>query len=959
MIIYWPSGGSQNETFQGRLHSLSGSAAAVIVSLTSLVEASILLAGLLATLAGVAGLWLVSVRRQVRRRTAELDKEQENLHATIESIPEPLIELTATGEILAIHSAQRGIFHLPENPACRSHLADVLSPASAAAMMAALKAAETAADGRSPRRQIEVPGPDGSDWFELSITRREPLSRDPPRYLMLCREITEHKRDEARILRLNRLYATLSASNHVVASARDPEAMLGEICRLAVTSGEMRQAWAGMIEPDTRLIRPVAWFGDGSGYLEGLAISLDPDDPKGQGPFAVALRENRPFWVNDFMADPSLMPWQEQARAYAWGAAAVLPLHRDGVVIGGLAIYAGQSDRFDVNSQQLLLDMVCDIDAAFDRLSLEATREALEAAIKASEVKFREITESTHEVIWSLDPESLGYLYVSPSVERLLGFTAEEVMARPFGSAFRMEDAEQLKRKLSHELADFCAGLQSSDIVSTRENELLAKDGSMIWAESVTKLVRNPRTARVELHGVTRDITERKFAKEQIERLAFFNPLTGLANRTLLHDRIRNGLDLAKRSSLPLALLCLDLDNFKRVNDNLGHAMGDRVLLEVSRRLKANLGDADTLAHTSGDEFAVVLPDSDTTSTLAMAERLRQSVAQPCRLDAEPLFLTASVGIALFPGDGTTMEALMRNANTALHQAKLAGRNAIDYFTPSVQERSSRDLRLTNALHQAIERQEFSLLYQPQLELSSQRVFGAEALIRWTHRDLGPIAPTEFIPLAEASGLIVPIGAWALGRALKEANAWTAFGLPTLTVSVNISAAQFDKEDLVGMVIDQVNAEGFPPDRLELELTESVTLENPERALAQMARLHAEGIRLAIDDFGTGYSSLSYLKRIRAHRLKIDQSFIRDLVTNEDDQAIVATIVSLARSMGLRTIAEGVETPEQLALLRGLGCDEIQGYVLSKPLPQAAFVQFMKDQIPFSMPLPCSGEQIT
>jgi diguanylate cyclase (GGDEF)-like protein/PAS domain S-box-containing protein len=917
-----------------------------------------LVVGLILASGGVVTLWTASLRRQVGRRTQALQRDREDLSAIIHSIPDPLIEISASGEILAIHSAQRGLFHLPENPDVRPHLEDVLSPAAATTMLQALALADASVDGRSPRRQIEMAKPGGVNWFELSIARKEQENRNDPRYLMLCRDITERKGYEAGILRLNQLYATLSACNKVVARVRDPSEMLAQICRLAVTSGEMRLAWVGMIEPSSRRIRPAAWFGDDSAYLDGLEISLDPEDPKGQGPFASALRDNHPFWISDFMTDSSCVPWHERARPYGWGAAAFLPLHRDGVVIGGLGIYANETDRFDVKSQQLLLDLVGGIDVALDRLSLEATREALEDAVKVSEEKFREITESTHEVIWSLDPETLRYLYVSPSVLRLQGFTVEEVMARPFGEAFGGEAAERLKGQISQDLAQFSAGLRSSDVVSIDEAELLCKDGSRVWTESVSKMVRNKRTDRVELHGVTRDITERKFAKEQIERLAYFDPLTGLANRTLLQDRIRHGLDLARRSNLPLALLVLDLDNFKQVNDNLGHAIGDRVLLEMAKRLKANLADGDTLAHTSGDEFVVVLPDSDTTATLAMTERLRNSVAKAFSLGAEPLFLTASVGIANFPDDGITPEQLMGNANMALHQAKLAGRNGLQFFTPSVQETSIRALRLTNALHQAIQRGELRVEYQAQLDLSSNLIFGAEALIRWTHPDLGPVLPSEFIPLAEMCGLIFPVSQWVMCCALRDAHSWTDMGSTPLTVSVNISAAQFDHGDLIQMVIEQLQAEGFPPDRLELELTESVTLTDPEKALAQMEQIYAHGIRLAIDDFGTGYSSLSYLKRIRAHRLKIDQSFIRDLVASEDDRAIVVTIINLARSMGMRTLAEGVETLEQLALLRALGCDEIQGYLLSRPLPQMAFLEFLKTPVPFTLLEANSVEQI-
>ena len=421
----------------------------MIVRLPGGQETSVLVASVLAVV-GLIAIWMASVQVVVRRRTAELHRVQMDLNATINSIPDPLVELSAAGEILAIHSAHRGLFHLPEQCEVLSRLEDVLSPAAAATMMAALALADASADGRSPRQQIEVAKPGGVDWFELSIARREPPNGDGPRYLMLCRDITERKRKEAGILRLNRLYATLSASNKVVASVRDASEMLRQICRLAVISGEMRLAWVGMIEPHTRRIRPMAWFGKDSAYLDDLEISLDPEDPMGQGPFAMALRQNHPFWVNDFMTDASLVPWHAQALPYAWGAAAFLPLHRDGVVIGGLGIYASETDRFDVKSQQLLLDMVGDIDVALDRLSLESAREALDDAVKVSEKKFLEITESTHEVIWSLDPETLRFLYISPSVQRLLGFTAEEVMARPFEDALHAEVAEQLKRQIGH-----------------------------------------------------------------------------------------------------------------------------------------------------------------------------------------------------------------------------------------------------------------------------------------------------------------------------------------------------------------------------------------------------------------------------------------------------------------------------------------------------------------------------
>jgi diguanylate cyclase (GGDEF)-like protein/PAS domain S-box-containing protein len=907
-------------------------------------EGAVLLVGILAVV-GLIALWQSTLGRLVRQQTSELSQAQENLNVTISSIPDPLIELSPEGEILSIHSAERGLFHLPEPRIGPTHLRDVLSAGSASTMVEAL--AEAVAKGRSNGRQLEIVDSGASSWFEVSIARRKPQNGEPPSYLMLCRDITERKRNEAKILRLNRLYATLSAANEAAARVETPEQLLEESCRLAVTSGEMRLAWVGMIEPQSNLIKPEAWFGEDIAYVQELSLGLTPYDAKGSSPFAMALREDHPVWINDFMADPLLMPWHELARPYGWGAAAYLPLHRDHVVIGGLAIYAGESDIFDSSSQQLLLDLVGDIDKALDRFSLLAARKTLEDAIKASEEKFRQITESTHEVIWSLDAETLHYLYVSPSVQRLRGYTVAEVMEQRFEEAFTPAVARGVQKQIRMELAEFKSGLRSSDLISTNEHEQLVKDGLTIWTEMVTRLVLNPVTGRVEVHGVTRDITDRKFALEQIERLSYFDPLTGLANRTLVQNQIMDGIKVAKHSNHPLALLVLDLDNFRFVNDNFGHEMGDRVLMEVALRLKANLTDMGTVAHTGGDEFVVVLPDSSASNAVAVAEQLRQLIAQPYNIGTETAFLSASVGIAIYPVDGTTQGLLMTHANAALHQIKLAGRNDVKVFSHTDQVQSARKVRIINAMHQALEREEFNLVYQPQLELSSNMIFGAEALIRWIPKDqdLGSISPAEFIPLAESSGLIIPIGDWVMRRAIKDAHSWTEHGLPPLTVSVNVSAVQFEHVDLANTVIRTVQAEGLPPNRLEVELTESVTLEDPEKALVHMQRLSALGIQLAIDDFGTGYSSLSYLKRIRAHRLKIDQSFIRNLVDDEDDRAIVVTIINLARSMNLRTIAEGVETLEQLAVLRSLGCDEIQGFLLSRPLPQEAFLEFVKNPV--------------
>ncbi|MBW4530194.1 MAG: EAL domain-containing protein [Aphanothece saxicola GSE-SYN-MK-01-06B] len=891
--------------------------------------------------AGLIALWSASLKLEVRRRTRDLAEARDVLSSTIEAIPDPLIELSADGQILAVHSPRHNLLIQPAEDQVNRPVSEVLPEPAATVVKEAL--AEAGSEGFSQGREIELPLPSGPAWFELSVSQRTLPAHGQPRFLLLSRDITARKQDARRIERLNRLYTALSRSNQAMARLEDGTVLLQEICQIAVTFGEMKMAWAGLVNPVGQDLQAVAWAGTGTEYLNDLRISIDPDVPYGQGPMGRALREDQPQWCQNFLNDPSLAPWQERARLYGWGAVASLPLHREGVVIGGLALYHPDVNGFDEPSQQLLLEMARDIDLALNRLSSLAIQRRLEKEVVASEAKYRELTESVHDVIWTLDPETMRYLYVSPSVKRLRGYSPEEVIARPFSASMQPGSGQRLEEQIRAELEEFKQGLRSSEIVSVDEVEQPCRDGSSVWTEVVTTLIRNVGTGRIEMHGVTRDITERKFANEQIKRLAYSDQLTGLANRVMLRDRFRNALTLAQKQGGHLALLNLNLDHFQTVNDSLGHSVGDQLLVEIARRLEGELRPGDTLSRSGGDEFLLLLPDTDADAALELVRRLLQAVEKPCLVHGETLFTTASIGIALYPEDGSTMATLMSNADAAMHQVKQDSRNGFQFFTPSVQQRISRQLRLSNALHKALKGNEFKLLYQPQIELLTNRIIGAEALLRWDSAELGSVSPGEFVSVAEANGLVVPIGDWVLRQALRDARTWVRPAgqddAPPLTVSVNISAVQFRNSDLASRILTILAEEQLPPSRLELELTESVTLDDPEKALLLMDRLFREGIQIAIDDFGTGYSSLSYLKRIRAHKLKIDQSFVRGLATDRDDHAIVLTIINLARTLGLRTIAEGVETPEQMELLRRAGCDEIQGYWIGKPMTSEAFRQ--------------------
>jgi diguanylate cyclase (GGDEF)-like protein/PAS domain S-box-containing protein len=476
------------------------------------------------------------------------------------------------------------------------------------------------------------------------------------------------------------------------------------------------------------------------------------------------------------------------------------------------------------------------------------------------------------------------------------------------------------------------------------EARIRGADGSYRWMSVRGKAVERDSNGRAtRMLGVRIDVTDKKLAEEHIEHLAHYDTLTGLPNRTLLSERIAASIASARSQQGQLALLVLDIDKLKNINDTFGQTIGDELLVEFGKRIESLAAEGDSVGRVDSDTFVMMVSGAKSTQASRKAQRLFDTLSIPFRIRGLELSVSAAVGIALFPTHGADFEALLKCGNTAMHRAKQNGRNQYVFFAEDMQARSSRNQQLEIALGHAIERGELQLHYQPQVSLSDGRLTGAEALLRWNNPELGSVSPAEFIPIIEDSGQIVQIGTWALRTAATQLSQWRVRGLLRFSMAVNLSSAQFRHPNLAGLIGKILHETSLEAGSLYLELTERVAMDDPLGAIAIMSELHDLGVRIAIDDFGTGYSSLSYLKRFRAHKLKIDQSFVRDLAHDPDDQAIVKAIINLAGSLGIETIAEGVETLPQLDFLQKHGCQEAQGFYFSQPLPADQFTAFLRD----------------
>jgi diguanylate cyclase (GGDEF)-like protein len=565
---------------------------------------------------------------------------------------------------------------------------------------------------------------------------------------------------------------------------------------------------------------------------------------------------------------------------------------------------------------------------------LEATQEGLarrNEQLDTARRRFQELVDGIDGVVWEATLPDFHFTYVSGNAAAITGYGADQWVEDPHFWRDKLctgPAGKQLEPALV---------IGGPGLLKPIEHHILAPDGREIWLRSNIMLA-DTSAERMHVRGVTIDITSQKQSEQELFQAIHVDALTKLPNRHALVESAGHALALAQHNGSLVAIVLIDIDNFNTLNDSLGHEPGDAVLVQVAERLQRCLGPTDMLARMGGDEFAIVMEDVDRVALKVehLAERIKASFKRKIPVEGRELYLTVSMGIALFPQDGLDYQALVRNADTALYRAKAAGRNGWQFFDSSMARQVEHRLDMETALRQAIEHEEFRLNYQPQLSLQDGNIVGAEALVRWERPGVGRVPTQEFIDLAEESGFIVALGNWVLRTACHQAVAWDQAGLP-LRIAVNVSVVQLRQPDFVDQVRYALELSGLPPHRLELEITEGAFIADILATLEKLHQIKAMGVELAVDDFGTGYSSLSYLKQMPVDRLKIDQSFVRDIPQDADDCAIVRAILAMASNLNLQVIAEGVETEAQLDFLRAEGCQEIQGYFLSRPLSPEKF----------------------
>jgi diguanylate cyclase (GGDEF)-like protein/PAS domain S-box-containing protein len=749
-------------------------------------------------------------------------------------------------------------------------------------------------------------------------------------------EISESK---AVVERLGRLYAALSETNKAIVHITHQQALFEAVCRIAVERGGFTLAWVGLLNQETDQIELAASHGGEPGWFPALT-PLTIRKPL-RTPVEIALGEKRTFLSNNLLDEPALESIRDIITSSGLQSAASCLIGRDGEPIGALTLYSNEPDFFDRHLTDLVHEMAADISFALENYRKEAHRKETEEKLRISEESnrlSRRALEASANGIMITDnssPEN-PIIYVNPAFEYMTGYSHDEAIGR---NPWFLVGDDRDQRGLA-EITTAVQTLEHADALLRSYR----KDGSPFWIEATIAPVLDETGAATHFVGIMNDVTERKEYEEQLERQYSEDQLTGLASRNLLKDRTEQAITFAQHNNRHAALLFVDLDQFKRINDSLGRKAGDSILLDVASRLNERIDKRHTVSRISSDEFVVLLTDlANQQGAGKVANDIMTVFDEPFTIMDRQVKISASIGISTYPDGGENFDALLRNADIAMYRAKQSNTDTVRFYTDDMNVAAIQKLDLESRLRKAIENDEMELHYQPIVDLQTGAMVAAEALVRWRDGEDHLLEPNDFIPLAEETGLIVPLGRWVLYKACEDARTWQDAGV-SASLAVNLSARQFGDTGLFDHIQDAIARSGLKPASLHVEITESILMTHAERATRILTQLRDLGLGVAIDDFGTGYSSLAYLRQFPIDQLKIDRSFIHAAIEHSDSAAIVNGIVSIARGLRLQSIAEGVDRVEQRDFLARTGCQLAQGYLFSHPLPLQAFLDWSHQQ---------------
>jgi len=853
----------------------------------------------------------------IEKPYVELLAAQSQQQATLDTLPDLLFEVNEQGVYLAVFASDTKKLAAPQHQLVGRNLSDFLPAEAAATCLAAI--AEAKASGHSRGKRIELLLPQGAAHFELSVARKLLRDGSGHSYLVLSRDVTEAVLVERRrlldaelneaIIDLERQADTLPEADFLRAGIEHAERLTHSVI-----------SFIHFVHEDQETIELVTW--SKATLAHYCTATFDSHYPVSKaGIWAEAMRQMRPVVFNDYAT-------ALDKRGLPPGHAALqrlisLPVIQAGKVrmLLGVGNKPTEYTERDVEVLQKLADATW----------YQAQQRRHQAVIhRLSEA----LDQSPNPVV--ITDAHATIQYVNHAFTQVTGYEAREVL----GKNPRLLQSGQTPEATYLDLWKHLGQGEPwrGEFINQRKDGQPYTETALIYPvhdrfEQVTHFVAHKE-----------DITAKKAAEQRILAMSQVDALTGLLNKKAFDDALNQMLARASGAQEKLSLLWMDLDNFKVVNESMGHSAGDELLVAMANRVRSALASHGVIARYSGDVFAAIIPRLDQASVTLIVKQLLHLLQDPITIQQTPLSLSASVGLAVFPEDGANTSTLCASAEVAMYRVKQEGRNGFRFFSAALQEHSQRSLELAVSLTTAVENNELMVVYQPQQAIATGRLLGAEALLRWNHPRLGLISPVEFIPLAEQTGTISSIGRWVLEQAARQALALEKLGVGDLVIAVNVSAVQFDRPEWLSELLEVVQQVGVSPRRIEIELTEAVAVRNPELAGATIGRLHAAGFRVSLDDFGTGYSSLSYLRRYAIDKLKIDQSFIRSIEHNPDNREIVQAIVRMAHGLRMTTIAEGVETEAELDWLKQFGCDEIQGYLYAKPMSAEALIAWAKVQ---------------